>query len=162
MKKLVIVLVACMSYFVQAQVFPLLFQGTWMPNLLLAWMGAIAMVKGRRPALFAAAGAGIVQDVLISNVFGLHLLPYIAGTFVLTMRSGTVYKEQWYMSALAVLFLTLIDGAMQFGMILVGDLSIGFEYIVRTVLPTGLPNAALASCLHRVVWSMERREEYHW
>ena len=109
MRTLIYILMGIFTFLIQADVLPVLFRQGWIPNLILVWVIVLSLLKGRRIGLMAAITGGLVHDILISNAFGLHLFPYIAVAYIVSIWSFSVYEEQWYITFAWVSVGTLAD-----------------------------------------------------
>ena len=84
---------------IQSLVVPRWFPYSWAPHLLLDIALVVTILKGRSSGLLLAVVGGIVQDVMIGNYFGLHVVSYAAVSYALGSIHLTIYEEQWYASA---------------------------------------------------------------
>ena len=50
-----------------------------------------------------AMAAGMIQDLVMGNFFGLHLFPYLVVAFVMTLGGREKYNRQWFVSMTAVM-----------------------------------------------------------
>lgn len=123
----------------------------------------MTVLKGRSHGMMLAVVGGIVQDVIIGNYFGLHVVSYATVSYMLGAMQGTVYEEQWYASA----------GWTGLGVALVMVLQIGLLWIVQEpiVMTTyiwnhGIPSigidALVGIVVHKLVWRWEEKDEYMW
>ena len=63
--------------FIQASFAPMLFHGLVQPDLILTSIAIAALLFDKRKAFAIAMAGGLIQDIIIGNFFGLHLLPYL-------------------------------------------------------------------------------------
>ena len=148
---------------IQSLVVPRWFPYSWAPHLLLDIALVVTVLKGRSHGMMLAVVGGIVQDVIIGNYFGLHVVSYATVSYMLGAMQGTVYEEQWYASA----------GWTGLGVALVMVLQIGLLWIVQEpiVMTTyiwnhGIPSigidALVGIVVHKLVWRWEEKDEYMW
>lgn len=148
---------------IQSLVVPRWFPYSWAPHLLLDIALAVTILKGRSSGLLLAVVGGIVQDVMIGNYFGLHVVSYAAVSYALGSIHLTIYEEQWYASA----------GWIGLGAALVMLVQIGLLWIVQEpiILTTyiwnhGIPSigidALVGILVHKLVWRWEEKDEYMW
>ena len=148
---------------IQSLVVPRWFPYSWAPHLLLDIALIVTVLKGRSHGMMLAVVGGIVQDVIIGNYFGLHVVSYATVSYMLGAMQGTVYEEQWYASA----------GWTGLGVALVMVLQIGLLWIVQEpiVMTTyiwnhGIPSigidALVGIVVHKLVWRWEEKDEYMW
>lgn len=148
---------------IQSLVVPRWFPYSWAPHLLLDIALVVTVLKGRSHGMMLAVLGGIVQDVMIGNYFGLHVVSYAIVNYMLGAMQGSVYEEQWYASA----------GWTGLGVALVMMLQIGLLWIVQEpiVMTTyiwnhGIPSigidALVGIVVHKLVWRWEEKDEYMW
>ena len=148
---------------IQSLLVPRWFPYSWAPHLLLDIALVVTVLKGRSHGMMLAVVGGIVQDVIIGNYFGLHVVSYATVSYMLGAMQGTVYEEQWYASA----------GWTGLGVALVMVLQIGLLWIVQEpiVMTTyiwnhGIPSigidALVGIVVHKLVWRWEEKDEYMW
>ena len=148
---------------IQSLVVPRWFPYSWAPHLLLDIALVVTILKGRSSGLLLAVVGGIVQDVMIGNYFGLHVVSYAAVSYALGSIHLTIYEEQWYASA----------GWIGLGAALVMLVQIGLLWIVQEpiILTTYIWNHGIPSIgidvlvgilVHKLVWRWEEKDEYMW
>lgn len=163
MRTATLICVGIITCFLQSELLPLLFKQAWMPNLILTWIIVVALLKGRRAGITVAVIGGLVHDILISNLFGLHLFPYLVVAYVLSMWSHSVYEEQWYVTFFWVLGGTLLDAAVRIGMLLMARESVDvLIYAWHFVWPVVWLNGLIGIGLHELIWNFEKDDEYIW
>ena len=74
----------------QSLVVPRWFSYSWAPHLLLDIALVVTILKGRSHGMMLAVIGGIVQDVMIGNYFGLHVVSYAAVSYMLGSMQGIV------------------------------------------------------------------------
>ena len=163
MRTLIYILMGIFTFLIQADVLPMLFRQGWIPNLILVWVIVLSLLKGRRIGLMAAITGGLVHDILISNSFGLHLFPYIAVAYIVSIWSFSVYEEQWYNTFAWVSVGTLADIIFRIGMLWLGreDILVG-SYLWHHIWPVWWLNGLLGIMIHEILWNMEEKDEYIW
>lgn len=163
MRLLVYILLGVFSFLLQAVFFPHLMPYQYMPNLLLMWIVVITLMRGRYWGLWVAIIAGIVQDVVISNFFGLYLLPYILIAYSLHNWSHTIYEEQWYTTVGWGIGMSIVCVFLQALLLFVARESISIPlYMWYHIWPSALINGVLAFLLHKLTWNLEAKDEYIW
>ena len=86
----------------QGSVIPFFFDGTSQPDLWLVFIIISAMVFPVKYAYVLSIVGGLVQDLIIGNFFGLHLLAYIVITFIFVKFVKGKYNRNWYVSVISV------------------------------------------------------------
>lgn len=147
----------------QGVILPVLFSYQAMPDIFLAWIVVITLVKGRMAGCILACLSGILQDIVISNLFGFHLLPYVVVAYICSFWTQSMYEEQWYKTALWMVPCSIINSLLQGILIWLGQepISIGW-YMWYHLWPAILWNVVLGALLHKLSWQKEEREEYLW
>ncbi len=163
MKTVSYIMIGVITYLIQALVFPALFHKGWQPDLFLVWVILITIQEGRRIGLLFAVGAGLVRDTILSNVFGLHLLPYVLIVYLVSSIEFDSYKEQWYRSVMIVGFATVVDGLIRMIMLMIGFSGVSvIAYIWYYIWPAFMTNCILAVIVHSILWKLSSKEEYLW
>lgn len=157
------IMIGVLSYLLQAIVFPALFHKGWQPDLFLVWVILLTIQEGRRMGLLFAVVAGILRDVVLGNVFGLHILPYVAIVYLVSLVEYDSYREQWYRSVMIVAMATLIDGLLRMVMLSIGFSGVSvLTYIWYYIWPAFMTNSILAVLVHAILWKLSGKEEYVW
>ncbi len=157
------IMIGVLSYLLQAIVFPALFHKGWQPDLFLVWVILLTIQEGRRMGLLFAVVAGILRDVVLGNVFGLHILPYVAIVYLVSLVEYDSYREQWYRSVMIVAMATLIDGLLRMVMLSIGFSGVSvLTYIWYYIWPAFMTNSILAVVVHGILWKLSGKEEYVW
>lgn len=163
MKMTAYVLIGIITYLLQAQFIPALFYHGWQPNLILVWVVLVSLIKGRQPGLIVAIIGGVVHDILIGNFFGLHFFPYVILAYLFSMAGESFYEEQWYISFLAVVAATVLDGAIRMGMLYMARENISFlVYAVHYIWPAIWANAVIGIVIHEILWRTVEKDENLW
>lgn len=162
MRLIVYAAIALIAYFIQGQLFPVIFTKGWMPNIILTSVVIITIIHGRKSGFITAILAGLFHDIAISNFLGLHFFPYLLVVIFLTIPNYRVYQEQWYLSMVAVVIGTLIDAIMRVIMLYLAREDVTFTHFFTYVWPALWLNAILAFFVHHFVWRMEDKDEYIW
>lgn len=163
MRRLAIVLTGFFLLFLQAQLLPALFHTNWVPNVILTAVIVVTVFKGQLAGLTVAVVGGGLQDILISNFFGLHLFPYSALVYILSIVQQRVYEERWYWTCIIVAISTLLDGIMRIAIIAASGGEIEFlAYMWHMILPTLFWNVLLGAVGHWLLQSKQEEENYFW
>ena len=76
-----LLLLSGVIFLLQSSFLPFLFNGIMQRDLWLTVIALSSLVVDRKTAILLAAIGGLLQDVVTSNFFGLHLLPYLGIIF---------------------------------------------------------------------------------
>ena len=163
MTRLALVLCGFLIYFIQAQLLPAIFHTNWLPNLILTITVMVTLFKGRRMGIIVAVVGGIVQDVMIGNYFGLHVVSYAIVSYMLGSMQGTVYEEQWYATAWWTGIGAALVMALQIGLLwVVQEPIVMTTYIWNHGIPSIGIDALVGIVVHKLVWRWEEKDEYMW
>lgn len=163
MRRLAIVLMGCFLLFLQAQLLPAVFHTNWIPNAVLTAVIVITVFRGQSAGLATAIVGGGLQDILISNFFGLHLFSYSALVYILSFVQQRVYEERWYWTCIIVAIGTLLDGMMRIAIIAASGGNIYFfAYMWHMIIPTVFWNVLLGAVGHWLLQRKQEEENYFW
>lgn len=163
MKRLAYFMIAIASILLQGVVLPRIFSYGAVPDIFLGWVVVLTLVKGRTWGLIGALGSGILQDTIISNLFGFHIVSYVIVAYICSFWSQTMFEEQWYKTALWMIPSTIINVWVQGILIWIGQepIQIGW-YMWYHGWPSIIWNCLIGGALHKIVWKPEQKEEYLW
>lgn len=163
MRTVAYVLLAIITFMLQGIIIPYLWPTTWQPNLILTWIIVLTMLQDQRIGMMVAVMGGLVHDILLSNFFGLHLLPYVAVCYIFSLSTYKIYEEQWYATFFAVVLGTLLDAIIRIIWLLAvhADIHIG-AYLYHLVLGPMFVNGLMGIVLHNMIWNLKERETYMW
>ena len=158
-----LLLLSGVIFLLQSSFLPFLFNGIMQPDLWLTVIALSSLVVDRKTAILLAAIGGLLQDVVTSNFFGLHLLPYLGITLLFLKFGRDRYNKHWYISLLAVLLASVIY-------VVVSSIIMGWAgsrypslfYFVYLGIPLVLMNGGCALALHPLIWMLKREEEPRW
>ena len=77
MRKTYCIITALVVFILQSVVLPRVFNGIVQPNLILLFVIIVSLRFGQRKGTGVALLGGFLQDVVIGNFFGIHILPYL-------------------------------------------------------------------------------------
>ena len=113
--------------------------------------------------MFTAILAGVVQDTVIGNFFGLHVFGYILISFIFGLARTEFEREQWPVSVAAAEAGTLLVLLSVSLVLWVSDQDFHFfSYVFHVAWIHFLFNAALAIPGHALVWSLKQENDYIW
>ena len=148
---------------IQSLVVPRWFPYSWAPHLLLDIALVVTVLKGRSHGMMLAVVGGIVQDVMIGNYFGLHVVSYTIVSYMLGSMQGTVYEEQWYATACWTGVGATLVMALQIGLLwIVQEPIVMTTYIWNHGIPSIGIDALVGIVVHKLVWRWEEKDEYMW
>ena len=147
----------------QSLVVPRWFSYSWAPHLLLDIALVVTILKGRSHGMMLAVIGGIVQDVMIGNYFGLHVVSYVTVSYMLGSMQGTVYEEQWYSTTWWTGVGATLVMALQMGLLwIVQEPIVMTTYIWNHGIPSIGIDALVGIVVHKLVWRWEEKDEYMW
>ena len=148
---------------IQSLVVPRWFPYSWAPHLLLDIALVVTVLKGRSHGMILAVVGGIVQDVMIGNYFGLHVVSYVTVSYMLGSMQGTVYEEQWYATTWWTGVGATLVMALQMGLLwIVQEPIVMTTYIWNHGIPSIGIDALVGIVVHKLVWRWEEKDEYMW
>ena len=163
MSTLSLVVLSVVVFLLQASLLPFLFNGISQPDVWLVVIALVTLVFGKRTCLILAMVGGLLQDIVIGNLFGLHLLPYLAITLLFLELGRERYNRHWYISLLAVLIASAIYMVLSsFIMWWAGSHFPPISYFLYLGLPFLFMNGICSLFLHRIIWGMKREGEPQW
>ena len=140
--------------FIQASFAPMLFHGLVQPDLILTSIAIAALLFDKRKAFAIAMAGGLIQDIIIGNFFGLHLLPYLLITALLVRFGRGRYTRHWYISLLAVVMATILWWG--------GSHYLSYSYFLSLGIPLTFLNGLSSIILYNLLWRMKRESEPKW
>lgn len=147
----------------QGSVIPFFFDGISQPDLWLVFIIISAMVFPVKYAYVLSIVGGLVQDLIIGNFFGLHLLAYIVITFILVEFVKGKYNRNWYVSVISVIVGSLaFMGISTLIMWIAGVPLVSFLYLLYIGVPFIGYNAVCVFLLHRPLWYFKIEGESRW
>jgi len=147
----------------QGSVIPFFFDGISQPDLWLVFIIISAMVFPVKYAYVLSIVGGLVQDLIIGNFFGLHLLVYIVITFIFVKFVKGKYNRNWYVSVISVIVGSLaFMGISTLVMWIAGVPLVSFLYLLYIGVPFIGYNAVCAFLLHRPLWYFKIEGESRW
>lgn len=147
----------------QGSVIPFFFDGISQPDLWLVFIIISAMVFPVKYAYVLSIVGGLVQDLIIGNFFGLHLLAYIVITFIFVKFVKGKYNRNWYVSVISVIVGSLeFMGISTLVMWIAGVPLVSFLYLLYIGVPFIGYNAVCAFLLHRPLWYFKIEGESRW
>lgn len=163
MSGLTICLLSAVLFFLQGSFLPLAAGGAPQPDLWLVTVALSALMVDRKTTLILTLVGGFLQDIVISNFFGIHLLPYLVVVLLFMKFGRQRYNRHWYVSVMAVLFATVVY--MLVSSLLVWAARSHFPplyYFISIGLPLLLMNGIAAVVMHHVVWHIRQEGETLW
>ena len=147
----------------QSSVVPRWFPYSWTPHLLLTIALVVTVLKGRSTGMTLAILGGIVQDVIIGNFFGLHVVSYALVAYILGSLQYTIYEEQWYATAWWTGLGATVVMFVQLGLLWIVQEPVDIlTYIWNHGIPSIGIDALLGIVVHKLLWRWEEKDEYLW
>lgn len=162
MRYISLLLIGLITYITQVQLFPMIFTKGYNPDLFLLWVIGVTLIKGRKKGLIVALIAGAIQDIVIGNFFGLHILPYLMVAYI--GGRYTVDEEQWYRTMFfTMLLVAIVDSLATMGLLYFGFPEINFfMYYMTYFFPVIFIDGALSIIIHKILWKLMEKQEYVW
>ena len=122
------------------------------PDLILAVVGSIALLRGWAQGLLWGVLGGLLEDLITGSLPGSHALAKSITGFILGLLEGKVFKENPLLPAVALFVGSLIEGIIFF--MAAGAFGhIKWNFITalrRTVWPSAVVTAVFAPVVYRL------------
>lgn len=139
----------------QAVLLPLIFTRGVKPDILLIIIVAAGLLAGRERAIGVAFFAGLMQDFVSGNVFGLNTLSKMAVGYAAGLAERKVFKESILLPVLATVIATFLNSAiMQALLFLLGYKIEPGSMMMNQVLPSLGYNILVCIPIHRLIYRM--------
>lgn len=156
-------LVGMVVLLLQAVVLPRYFPYYAMPDLFLCFVVVLTLLKGRSVGLIVAFLSGILQDVVISNLFAFHIISYVTIAYICSRWSYSIYEEQWYKTAVGVAISTIVVAIIQGFILWIGKEPVQiWSYVFYHGLGAMFFNALLGAAIHWALRSSSDEEPFIW
>ncbi len=150
-------------FLLQSSVIPFFFNGMTQPDLWLVVVVLATLIFDNRTALTLAVIGGLLQDIVIGNLFGLHLLPYLAIAALYLALGKERYNKHWYISLIAITLASVLDLLLSaFVMWCAQSRQLAVSYIFYMGFPFILVNAAAMLFFHHPLWAMKKEGKTRW
>lgn len=163
MRKVVCLITAFVVFVLQSSVLPFIFDGVTQPNLIFLFVVLMALHHGKKVGIGTALLGGFMQDVILGNFFGIHLLPYLVIASLASYIGQYIEEEQWLLSLLIVLGATVLDLVLTCLVLLFsGQYINSIAYLVEFSVPMLIYHGILALPVDHIVWKLRRKELYYY
>lgn len=163
MRRISMTAISLIVFLLEASFLPFLCNGAWQPDLWLILIGVSALVFERRYAILFSILGGISQDLITGSFFGIHLVPYLVVSFLITSFVKEKYNRHWYVSVAVVMLGTAVFSLLSLLVLYAGyGILPSFLYVLSVAAPLILLNAAGAIIFHNLLWSMRYEGESRW
>ncbi len=154
---------AFLVFLLQSSVIPFLFDGLVAPDLWLVVIVLSTLIFDKRTAMSLAVIGGLLQDIVIGNLFGLHLMPYLAIAALYLALGKERYNKHWYISLIAIALASVLFLALSaFVMWCAQSRHLAVTYIFYMGFPFILVNAATMLLCHHPLWAMKKEGKTRW
>ncbi len=104
-----------------------------------------------------------MQDVIIGNFFGLHVVSYALVAYILGSLQYTIYEEQWYATAWWTGLGATVVMFVQLGLLWIVQEPVDIlTYFWNHGIPSIGIDALLGIVVHKLLWRWEEKDEYLW
>lgn len=161
MRKIYCLVTGIGVFLLQAMILPRLFNGVVQPNVIQLAVILISLRYGQRMGLGIAIIGGFVQDVVIGNFFGVHLLPYLAIAFICSYVGRLLEKGQYILLILIVLAATEASLVLTYAVLTLSGQFVSLPaYLAQYSGPLLICHGLLAYPADKIVRHMRRDDEY--
>lgn len=150
-------------FILQASVIPFLFNGIFAPDLWLVFITLAAFILDRNSTIMMALVGGLLQDIVIGNLFGLHVLPYLCISILFIKYVREKYNKHWYLSSFAVIVSSLLYIVLSRIILIWAGVPLeSLKSILYLGVPFALWNGLVAVIFHHILWAMRIEGEPRW
>ncbi len=163
MNKTLVASLSFILFLVQSSILPFFFNGISQPDIWLVSIIIAALIFKLPFVLSLTVIGGLVQDLVISNFFGMHFFPYLIIAYGAAKYGKERYNRHWYVSVAAVIAGSIIYLLLTMIILVLGNIKIESPiYLLQTGLPFVAYNAAASLFLHRILWGLNFEREPRW
>lgn len=163
MDRYLLLSVSFILFLLQSAVFPFLCGGVYQPDIWLVAVILSAMIFPFRTAFLLAVMGGFLQDLVISNFFGLHLFPYMIIAYGVAKWGQARYNRHWYISLLAVIIGSVFYVGLSALVLVAGGIHPYYgSYFIYMGVPFVLYNAVCSMFLHYILGRLRVERESRW
>ena len=157
----VFVITALVVFILQSVVLPRVFNGIVQPNLILLFVIIVSLRFGQRKGTGVALLGGFLQDVVIGNFFGIHILPYLLVAALSSYLGRSLEKDQYILLVLLVLVITEAYLVFTYLVLSLSGQFVSFiPYLAQYSVPLLVSHGILARFADRIVRKMYREDAF--
>ena len=158
MRKTYCIITALVVFILQSVVLPRVFNGIVQPNLILLFVIIVSLRFGQRKGTGVALLGGFLQDVVIGNFFGIHILPYLLVAALSSYLGRSLERDQYI---LLVLFITEAYLVFTYLVLSLSGQFVSFiPYLAQYSVPLLVSHGILARFADRIVRKMYREDAF--
>ncbi|NLG85823.1 MAG: rod shape-determining protein MreD [Firmicutes bacterium] len=122
------------------------------PDLVLAMVGSIALLRGWSEGLLWGVFGGLAQDFVTGSIPGSHALAKSIIGFTLGLLEGKVFRENAFLPSLALFIGALVEGIIFFlAAGVFGQIKWSFVFALRmAILPAAVATTIFAPLVYRL------------
>ncbi|MFZ7120536.1 MAG: rod shape-determining protein MreD [Eubacteriaceae bacterium] len=114
MKTLVLSFILLIELIFQGTVFQYFNLNNYYPDLVLITLVSFSIIFEKEYAYKLGLIIGILADIIYGNVFGLHTLVYLVTTYVISLMSSNIFKENLLIPVIMFPLGALLNGSMNY------------------------------------------------
>ena len=161
MRRVYTFITAVIVFLLQSVVLPRIFNGVEQPNLIFIVVVLVALRFGQRIGIGAALIGGFVQDVVIGNFFGIHIVPYLVLAFAASYVGRMVEDGQRLLVILLLLVATELNLVLTYAVLALSGQFISLPaYLAQYSIPLLLYHGILVLPADKAVRKMRNEEMY--
>lgn len=159
-RRIIMVLLVLISFFIQSAVFPAIAIGSIKPNLLLVLTVSFALMRGRGEGMFVGFFCGILTDLFYGSLLGVHALIYVLIGYINGHCYRIFYDDDIKMPVVLSIASDFSYGIViyLFQFLLRGRISFPF-YLGRIIIPEIIYTALLTLVIYRILFKLNRKLE---
>lgn len=161
-RKIVIILIICISFLLQSTVFKTLAIGSISPNLMIIVTSSFGFMKGKKEGLWVGFLCGLLEDIFYGRLLGMHAMIYMYIGYANGYFNHIFYGDDIKLPISLISVSELVYGLGMYAIMFMMRSRFAFSYyLVRIILPELLYTIIITLVFYRMIYSINRRLETH-
>lgn len=161
-RKIVIILIICISFLLQSTVFKTLAIGSISPNLMIIITSSFGFMKGKKEGLWVGFLCGLLEDIFYGRLLGMHAMIYMYIGYANGYFNHIFYGDDIKLPISLISVSELVYGLGMYMIMFMMRSRFAFSYyLVRIILPELLYTIIITLVFYRMIYSINRRLETH-
>lgn len=161
-RKIVIILIICISFLLQSTVFKALSIGSISPNLMIIVTSSFGFMKGKKEGLWVGFLCGLLEDIFYGRLLGMHAMIYMYIGYANGYFNHIFYGDDIKLPISLISVSELVYGLGMYMIMFMMRSRFAFSYyLIRVILPELLYTIIITLFFYRMIYSINRRLETH-
>lgn len=161
-RKIVIILIICISFLLQSTVLKTLAIGSISPNLMIIITSSFGFMKGKKEGLWVGFLCGLLEDIFYGRLLGMHAMIYMYIGYANGYFNHIFYGDDIKLPISLISVSELVYGLGMYMIMFMMRSRFAFSYyLVRIILPELLYTIIITLVFYRMIYSINRRLETH-